>query len=245
MVDPKTITTALMVLTACTSSVDSASLRQIHPSEGLSLLRQGRTSEARARLEHERSMGSRNPHVAWGLGRVYAMEGLSSLARKEYERALLIRESMPEAEMDLAALDYDEGNTAACLERLERLTPNDIVLWNRCLAHLKSRDAASALVCSRLLVDQSPEKAAHWELHGLTALACGERTEARLAFERLLKIQPDNVCAQGNLEGLKRPGTEATGPTRDFAFLDAVGASGWLRTAISIPGDRARTRSGP
>lgn len=245
MVDSKTLTIAMILLAGCTPVQDPDVLRPVHTSEGLGLLRQGRTSQARERLEYERSKGLQNPLVAWGLGRVYAMEGLTTLARKEYERALQIRESLPEAQMDLAALDYDEGLLPKCLRRLESLPLSDIVLWNRCLTHLKARHPAKALDVSRQLVEHFPEKPIHWELHALTAMAGGEQTEARLALEKLLTIQPRNTCALGNLEALRNRGVLPVPPTRDFAFLDATGASGWLRSAEAIPGDRAGTRSGP
>ena len=243
MVDKKTLAIALIALASCSWREDRGILRVDHPSEGLRLLREGQTEEARARLEHERAMGNRNPHVAWGLGRAYAMEGLMKLARREFERALLIDPAMVEARFDLAELDYEEGLLEDCLLKVEAPPLSEAASWNRCLVLMKLQRPREALAESRHLVGMGPEVAAHWELHGLTALACGETTDARLGFERLIRLQPDNACARGNLEAIHRGGAPC-GPTRDFGFRDAMGAMGWMHGGEGIPGDRSRKGKG-
>lgn len=137
-------------------------------------LEQGDLASAKRHLGNAERLGRESSDLwaIWGL--VHAREGESRSARRDFERSLQIDPSNARARNNFAAFLFAIGETDAAFTQLERVVADT----------------------------RYPARAQAFENLGLTALRLDRLEEARLAFERAVQLNPEQLRSQLELAAL-------------------------------------------
>ena len=151
-------------------------------------------------------LATENAGATWAhllLATVYMVDGRGSQARQEFEQALKLEPSNEEALLNLARLDYQDGDQLSGEKRLRRVIdahPDDVrprlLLAESQLAERRFNDA---LEQARQAARLAPDTAAALNLLGRAAAAAGRWDEARDSFNRITTLDPGNARAWLNL----------------------------------------------
>ena len=179
-------------------------------------LRMGQTelalSEVRELLEKG---GAQDPHILALAGEVYLANGDVAGAARHYEEAKSILPKNAALQTRLAQIRFVAGDPDRAVAELETASvgdPNayqaDLVLITN---YLRKRDADKALDALKSLEKKQPDNPLTHNLKGLALILKGNVSEARVSFERALKLRPTYMPAVANLARLdlrdKKPET--------------------------------------
>jgi cytochrome c-type biogenesis protein CcmH/NrfG len=175
------------------------------------------------------------------IGKYFRKAGDIAEARREYEACVAIHPSNPRFLALLAALLYNAGENDAALQRFTQVyeldSTNVSALEMLARIHAEKEEYAQALGYARRLAGRSRERAAGAVLHGTVAARLGLYPEAVAAYERALRVEPDNLeCLEllGNALLLSGDHARAEQAFRALLGRDAGSASALFGLVASL-----------
>jgi tetratricopeptide (TPR) repeat protein len=151
-------------------------------------------------------LAAENADQPWAhllLATVYAVAGRGSEARREFDAVLRLDSGNPEALINLARLDYRDGDERSGEQRLLRVIeahPDDYrARMLLAAAQLEAGRFNAALEQARLAMRLTPDSVTTLNLLGRAAAAAGRWDEARESFGRITVLTPQDARAWLNL----------------------------------------------
>jgi putative PEP-CTERM system TPR-repeat lipoprotein len=159
-------------------------------------------------------------------------------ARRSLERAAVLNPAQPKLLTELAASQIASGDEAAALTSLERavvldktgVTPDLFLIQT----HIKAKRHDAALKAIDQLEKKNPQSPVASNLRGAVAAAKGDMAQARMQFERALKLQPAYLPAANNLAQLDVQAKDLRSARQRFEQIikiDPKNASAWISLA--------------
>ncbi len=151
-------------------------------------------------------LATENAEAPWAhllLATVYSVAGNAVNARKEFDEVIKLDPANKEALINLARLDYQEGNPRSGEARLLRVIEDNAEDYRPKLllaeAQLTERRFNEALEQARQAARLAPDLVVTLNLLGRAAAAAGRWDEARDSFTRITTLDPANARAWLNL----------------------------------------------
>ena len=164
-----------------------------------------KAQDARGALEKAASLQPMLGDAHYLLGTIACQTGETALGISCYERALMVQADFPECRRDLCLALARAGRTREARSYLEAgnaFPPGSVEyhFFNGTL-HLADNELADAIRHFRMVVQQDPVNLGALNNLGLTLFNQGDVFSAIDSYERVLKLQPDDVLAHCNLGG--------------------------------------------
>ncbi len=183
---------------------------------------QGATEWAIKSFESALALEPKNPVVLTELGKLYLIQEDTIKAREMFERAVTVKKSYIEANLQLALLEDTEGRTEEAQGRLEslvRLAPFSVEARFQLGRLYYNRDELNkAAEQFREAIALFPNHSNSLYSLGLIYERQGERAQALEVFEKVLNLNPGNTDVESkvkNLESTPTPQPEENEETEE------------------------------
>src|SRR6266850_1632557 len=157
-------------------------------------LRMGQTELALTDVRELLGRGTQDPKILALAGEVYLANGDVASAARHYEEAKSILPKNAALQTRLAQIRFAAGDPDRAVAELETASVSDPNAYQADLVlitnYLRQRDADKALEALKSLEKKQPDNPLTHNLRGLALILKGDVSEARVSFERALKLRP-------------------------------------------------------